>query len=121
MVMSVRKIATDDLPSDLQAKADQLLELTQAMLANATSNAWGEFEQQEQQRRVLLETIGGSQNNEIAATFYLAEVIENIQLIDKTICGLITESRDQAADQLRQLRRSQVSNKAYQIVAEDPL
>ncbi len=104
---------------DIQIKAEQLLDLTQAMLITATSDDWDAFELQEQQRSAMLEMIFGSQPIEESVKLYLVDVIKKIQLIDETITDLIIQQRDQAAEELRHLRHARQGDKAYRIEADN--
>lgn len=104
---------------DIQAKADQLLDLTQAMLITATSDDWDAFELQEQQRSAMLEMVFSNQAIEESAKPYLINVIKEIQIIDQTITSLIIQQRDQAAKELRQLRYARESDKAYRIESDN--
>lgn len=111
----------DEPELDMHTKADQLLDLTQAMLAAAKSDDWDAFELQEQQRSAMLEMVFGSQTVEESAKLHLIDVVKEIQLIDKAICNLITQQRDQAAKELRHLKHAREGDKAYQIAADDQL
>ncbi len=104
---------------DIHTKADQLLDLTQAMLAAAESDDWDEFELQEQHRRTMLEMVFGSQTVTESDKSSLAGVINEIQLIDQVITALIIQQRDQAAKELRQLKHASAGDKAYRIAADD--
>lgn len=106
---------------DIHTNTAQLLDLSQAMLAAATSDNWEEFELMEQQRRNLLELVFENQTHEESVKLQLAGVIKEIQLFDHAITHLIMQQRDQIAEELRQLRHSQVGSKAYQIAADDTL
>lgn len=103
----------DEPALDIRTKADQLLDLTQAMSAAAKSDDWDEFELQEQQRSAMLKMVFSSQTIEESARSHLANVIKRIQLIDKTITDLISQQRDQAAEELRHLKHAREGNKAY--------
>lgn len=109
----------DEPALDLHAQGNQLLDLTQAMLAAAKSDDWEEFELLEELRRAMLETVFGNQAEE-STKLQLIDMVKEIQLIDKTICNLITQQRDQAAEELRHLRHAREGNKAYQITIDDP-
>ena len=50
---------------------------------------------------------------------HLATVIKEIQMIDQDITRLIIEQRNQAAEELRQLRRANVGSNAYRITIDD--
>ncbi|TAN70613.1 MAG: flagellar protein FliT [Methylobacter sp.] len=104
---------------DIQTQADQLLDLTQAMLTTATADDWDAFELLEQQRSAILEMVFSSQAIDESAKLYLTTVIKEIQLIDKAITNLIIEQRDQAAKELRHLRHARESDKAYRIEADN--
>lgn len=104
---------------DIPPEADQLLNLSQTMLAAAKSDDWDEFELQERQRKVILETVFGSQTVTESAKSYLLDVIKEIQLIDTAITNLISQQRDQAAEELRHLKYAREGDKAYRIAAED--
>lgn len=110
----------DEPALDIHAKADQLLDLTQAMLAAAKSDDWDAFELQEQQRSAMLEMVFGNQTDMESAKLQLSGVIKEIQLIDQVICNLISQQRDLAAEELRHLKHAQAGNKAYRIAADDP-
>jgi hypothetical protein len=111
----------DEPALDIRTKADQLLDLTQAMLTAAKSDDWDEFELQEQQRSAMLEMVFSSQTTiEESDKLHLANVIKEIQLIDKTITDLICQQRDQAAEELRHLKHAREGNKAYRVAADDP-
>lgn len=109
----------DESSLDIRTQADQSLDLTQAMLAAAKSDDWDAFELQEQQRSALLEMVFGSQTVEESTKLHLVEVAKEIQLIDQTITQLIIQRRDQAAEELRQLRHSREGSNAYRIAADD--
>lgn len=105
---------------DIHAKADQLLDSTQTMLAAAQADDWEQFELQEQQRRTLLEAVfADNQTIEEPANVYLTGVINEIQLLDKIISDLIMQQRDQAAEELRHLKRVRASDKAYRTTIDD--
>ena len=106
---------------DIHMQAEQLLDLTHAMLAAAKSDAWDAFELLEPQRGALLEMVFGNQSTEELVKLQLAEVVKEIQLIDQAICDLISQRRDQAAEELRHLRHAREGNKAYRIAQDDPL
>jgi len=112
---------SNEPPLDVWAKAEQLLDLTHAMLAAAKADAWDEFEVLEPQRRALLEMVFGNQTLEESVKLQLADVVKEIQLIDPVICNLISQRRDQAADELRHLKHAQEGDKAYRIAQDDPL
>lgn len=107
------------LALDIRSKADQLLDLTQAMLITARSDDWDAFELQEQQRSTMLKIIFGSQPIDESVKLYLADVIKKIQLIDEAITDLIIQQRDQAAEELRHLRHARQGDKAYRIEADN--
>ena len=109
----------DEPALDLQTLGNQLLDLTQAMLTAAKSDDWVEFELLEELRHAMLEMVFGNQAEE-STKLLLIDVVKEIQLIDKTICNLITQQRDQAAEELRHLRHARDGNKAYRIVIDDP-
>jgi hypothetical protein len=109
----------DEMALDIRTNTDQLLDLTRAMLAAAEADDWDKFGLQEQQRRVLLEMVFGSQTIEESTKLHLTNVISEIQLTDKTITRLIIQQRDLAAEELRHLRHAQEGNKAYRIAADD--
>ena len=111
----------DEPPLDIRAKADQLLDLTQAMLTAAQADDWDEFELLEPQRRALLEMVFGNRATEESVKLLLADVVKEIQLIDQAICNLITQRRDQAAEELRHLKHARQGDKAYRIAADDTL
>lgn len=104
---------------NIHAKTDQLLDLTQAMLAAAKSDDWDEFELLEGQRRTMLEMVFGSQAVEESTKLHLASVINEIQLVDKDISNLITQQRDQAAEELRHMKRARESDKAYRTTVDN--
>ncbi|MCF7967408.1 flagellar protein FliT [Methylobacter sp. Wu8] len=106
---------------DMHTKADQLLDLTRAMLAAAQSDDWDEFELQEQQRSAMLDMIFGNPDDMESAKLHLADAIEQILLIDQEITALISQQRDLASQELRHLKHARQGNKAYQIAADDPL
>ena len=108
-------------PLDIRAKAEQLLDLTQAMLAAAKADAWDEFGLLEPQRSALLEMVFDSQTLEESDRLQLADVVKEIQLIDPVICNLISQRRDQAAEELRHLKHAREGDKAYRITQDDPL
>ncbi len=101
---------------DMNTKTDQLLNLTRAMLATATADDWNAFELLESQRRRMLEIVVETQTVEES---HLATVIKEIQMIDQDITRLIIEQRNQAAEELRQLRRANVGSNAYRITIDD--
>jgi hypothetical protein len=105
---------------DIRTKTDQLLDSTQAMLTAAKSDDWDEFELQEQQRSAMLKLVFSNQTIEESAKLHLANVIKEIQLIDKTITDLISQQRNQAAEELRHLKHAREGNKAYRIATDDP-
>ncbi len=111
----------DKIILNIHTKTDQLINLTQAMLATATSDNWDEFEVLESQRRTMLELVFNDQAIEESLKLHLTDVIKEIQLIDQDITHLIMQQRDLAAEELRHLRHAQQGNKAYQIAADDPL
>jgi len=49
----------------------------------------------------------------------LTNVINEIQLIDKTITSLIIHQRNLAAEELQHLKHARAGNKAYQITSGD--
>ena len=106
---------------DIHTQAEQLLDLTHAMLAAAQADDWDVFELLEPQRGALLEMIFSSPAAEESVKLQLAEVVKEIQLIDQAICDLISQRRDQAAEELRHLRHAREGNKAYRIAQDDPL
>lgn len=106
---------------DMHAQAEQLLNLTQAMLAAAQADDWDAFELLEPQRSALLEMIFGSPAAGESVKLQLAGVVKEIQLIDQAICSLISQQRDQAAEELRHLKHAREGDKAYRIAADDPL
>ena len=113
---------TGNEPSlDIRAKAEQLLDLTHAMLAAAKADAWDDFELLEPQRRLLLEMVFGNPATEESDRLQLADVVKEIQLIDSVICNLISQRRDQAADELRYLKQAREGDKAYRIAQDDVL
>ncbi|MGZ8175477.1 MAG: flagellar protein FliT [Methylobacter sp.] len=111
----------DESTLDIRTQKDQLLRLTQAMLASAESDDWDEFELQEQQRNVLLNMIFGSQDSAELAKLHLVDVVKEILLIDQAITNLIRQQRDQAAEELRRFRNARAGSKAYQIAIDDPM
>lgn len=119
--MSYTQDTGNEPPLDVCAKAGQLLDLTQAMLAAAKADAWDEFELLEPQRRALLEMVFGNPATEESVKLQLANVVKEIQLIDPVICNLISQRRDEAAEELRHLRHAQEGDKAYRIAQDDPL
>lgn len=106
---------------NMHTKADQLLDLTRAMLAAAQSDDWDEFELQEQQRSAMLDLVFGSPTDLESAKLHLADAIEELLTIDQDITALISQQRDLAAQELRHLKHAREGNKAYQIAADDPL
>ena len=106
---------------DIHTQAEQLLDLTHAMLAAAKADAWDEFELLEPQRRTLLEMVFGNPATEESNKLQLLDVVKEIQLIDPVICNLISQRRDQAAEELRHLKHAREGDKAYRITADDPL
>jgi hypothetical protein len=104
---------------DKRTKADQLLELTQAMLMAAKLDAWDEFELLDQQRSVIMEMVFSSSSDDESVKVYLAEVVSEIQLIDQDITLLIVQQRDQAAEELLHLRRAREGSNAYRIAVDD--
>jgi hypothetical protein len=110
----------DEPALNLYTQADQLLDLTQAMLAAAKADDWNEFELQEQQRNALLEMVFSSETLEQSARLHLTDVIKEIQLTDNAITHLICQQRDQAAEELRHLKHAREGNKAYRVVVDDP-
>jgi hypothetical protein len=117
----VNRLSKDEPALDIYAQANQLLDLTKTMLAAAKSDDWDEFELQEQQRSAMLKMIFGSRTAEESARLQLADVVKEIQLIDQAICNLITQRRDQAAEELRHLRHAREGDKVYRIAADDGL
>ena len=109
----------DEPALNICTQAEQLLDLTQAMLAAAKSDDWDAFELQERQRSVLLEMIFSHQALEESARLQLTPVLKEIQLIDKTITDLICQQRDQAAEELRHLKHAREGDKAYRIAVDD--
>ena len=109
----------DNLSSDIRIKAEQLLDLTHAMLIAATADDWDAFELQEQQRDAILKMVF-DRTIEESAKLHLIDLVKEIQLIDKTITNLIIQQRDQAAEELRHLRRARESDKAYRVEAGNP-
>lgn len=110
----------DEPALDLYTQADQLLDLTQAMLAAAKSDDWDAFELQEQQRSALLEMVFSSETLEQSARLHLTDVIKEIQLTDNAITRLICQQRDQAAEELRHLKHAREGNNAYRVAVDDP-
>ncbi|MDP1665055.1 MAG: flagellar protein FliT [Methylobacter sp.] len=109
----------DESILNIYAKGEQLLDVTQAMLAAATADDWDEFESLEQRRRIMLETIFDNQTMDESTKLSLVGPIEEIQLIDKAISDLITQQRDQAAEELRHLKHAHEGNKAYRKAADE--
>ncbi len=105
----------------IRTEVDQLLNLTQAMLAAAESDDWDEFELQEQQRNAMLEIVFSSQTVAESTKLQQVDVIKEIQLIDKAITDLISQQRDQAAEELRHLKHAREGDKAYRAAANDLL
>jgi hypothetical protein len=101
---------------DTRTQAGQLLGLTQAMQAAAKADDWDEFELQEQQRSAMLTMVFSGQ----ALDGPMVNVIKEIQLIDKTITALISQKRDQAAEELRHFKYAREGSKAYQVAADEP-
>lgn len=110
----------EDATLNICAKGEQLLDLTQAMLATAQADDWDEFESLEHQRRSMLETIFNDPAMDESAKLTWADQVKEIQLIDQAICDLITQQRDQAAEELRHLKHAREGNKAYQMTIDDP-
>lgn len=108
----------DEPTLDSRTEADQLLDLTQAMLAAAKADDWDLFELLEPQRKTMLEMVFGNQSDE-TAKLQMVDVVKEIQLIDKAICELIGQQRDQAAEELRQLKHARAGNKAYRSAIDD--
>ena len=105
-------------PLDIHIETDQLLDLTQAMLTAATADDWDTFELREQQRSAMLKIVFSRTAEELAEA-YLVDVIKKIQSVDKTITNLIIQQRDQAAEELRHLRRARESDKAYRVESDN--
>lgn len=102
-------------------KTDLLLDLTQAMLAAAESDDWDEFELQEQRRSTILKRIFDSQQPITEPIkLQLNDIVEQIQKADKSIINLLIQQRDQASEELRNLRHAREGDKAYRITADDP-
>ena len=106
---------------DINTEADQLLNLTQAMLRAAELDDWDEFESQEQQRNAILEMVFSDETLTESIKLQLADIVKEIQLIDRTITNLIIQQRDQAAEELRHMKHAREGNKAYQTMADDSL
>ncbi|WP_333874574.1 flagellar protein FliT [Methylobacter sp.] len=106
---------------DIHTTADQLLNLTQAMLRAAELDDWDKFESQEQQRSAMLEMFFGEKTLTESTKLQLADIVKEIQLIDKTITNLIIQQRDQAAEELRHMKHAREGNKAYQTMADNSL
>ena len=104
---------------DNRSQVDQVLNLTQAMLAATQLDDWDEFELLETQRSALLKMIFGDRTDGESTKLYLSDVIEKIQLIDRTISDLISHQRDQAAQELRNLKHARNGNKAYRLTSDD--
>jgi hypothetical protein len=104
---------------DMHAEGDRLLELTQAMLEAAESDDWDTFEILEEQRSVALEEIFGHQANAESAQLHLVNVVNEIRGMDQTICDLIVQQRDLAAEELRRLKHAHKGTKAYQMAVDD--
>ncbi len=108
----------DQSALNIRTQGEQLLDLTQAMLAAAKADDWGAFELLELQRSVLLERIFSNPADAESAKLHLIEVVKEILLIDQAICKLISQQRDLAAEELRYLKQARVGNMAYQIAAD---
>ncbi len=108
----------DEPAPNIGANTGRLLDLTQAMLAAAKSDDWDEFILQEQQRNMFLERIFDSQTFEESTKLHLADVINEILLIDQVITRLIIQQRDQAAEELRHLKHARVGDKAYRVAID---
>jgi hypothetical protein len=109
----------DETVVELRAAAEQLLDLSQAMLAAAKSDDWEAFELREHQRSVLLDGICGRQPPDEATKLFLAPVIEQIQQLDRASTDLIVQQRDVAASELRRLKNTRQGHNAYQTVADN--
>jgi hypothetical protein len=111
----------DESALDIHTQGNQLLALTQAMLAAAKADDWEEFELLEQQRSAMLDRIFANPADAESAKLHLVDAIKEIFLLDQSICNLISQQRDWAAEELRHLRHAREGNKAYQIAADDSL
>ncbi len=91
-----------------------VLELSSAMLAAAREGDFEAVRGMEVKRRQLLEKLFVRLPEGEDGAQSLRQVIEQIQTLDNALMKLIRQERDQAAQQLQQLKKHNQASRAYQ-------
>lgn len=104
--------------SDLRAQCLSVLDLTRAILAAAEAGEWDEVSVLEAQRQVALERIFAGEVNGETEALLLADMVEQVREMDRTICEMAYRERDAIAAELNRLRGGRRQRQAYLDVAE---
>lgn len=103
---------------DLRAQALSVLDLTRALLSAAEAGGWDEVSALEELRQEALEQLfAGGISGETEALL-LADMIEQVREMDKTVCEMAYRERDATAAELNRLRGGRRQRQAYLDVAE---
>jgi hypothetical protein len=104
--------------SDLRAQSLAVLDLTRAILAAAEAAGWDEVAALEERRRQALERLFSGPLRGEADAVLLADLIEQVREMDRTVVELARRERDAVAAELTRLRGARRHERAYRDVAE---
>lgn len=103
---------------DIRAQSLSVLDLTRAILTAAQADEWDAVSALEEQRQEALERIFAGEVNGETEALLLADMVEQVREMDRTICEMAYRERDAIAAELNRLRRGRRQRQAYLDVAE---
>jgi len=104
---------------DRAPESDELLALSQSILAAAKAMKWEEVERLERERGPVMEKLFSSSSRRESDIAFLVRVIEEVQTIDRQVVSLIEAERNRVVQDLRMLRNSRQGDQAYRSVENE--